>query len=212
MKNSKEKILGYTETGLFLISAFCLLFYGVVKVNGIYAQSRAIQELHMQWSNDKSIALDQSLWSDTRINEFEKAMSGNETPNAVGILSIAEINLEVAVFDGATDHILNLGVGRVPGTAAIGETGNLAIAGHRDSFFRGLKDVSPGDEITVKQKYGTDIYAITNSWIVEPEDVSVLSPTQKKSITLITCYPFYFVGSAPKRFIVRAELKKSVIH
>ena len=212
MKNSKDKILGYTETGLFLISAFCLLFYGVVKVNGIYAQSRAIQELHMQWSNDKSIALDQSLWSDTRINEFEKAMSGNETPNAVGIMSIAEINLEVAVFDGATDHILNLGVGRVPGTAAFGETGNLAIAGHRDSFFRGLKDVSPGDEITVKQKYGTDIYAITNSWIVEPEDISVLSPTQKKSITLITCYPFYFVGNAPKRFIVRAELKKSVIH
>jgi sortase A len=85
-----------------------------------------------------------------------------------------------------------------------GASGNSGIAGHRDGFFRGLKDVSPGDTIELDTLEEKQIYRIEQAWIVTPEDVSVLDPTPAQSITLVTCYPFYFVGSAPQRFIVRA--------
>jgi sortase A len=85
-----------------------------------------------------------------------------------------------------------------------GSAGNVGLAGHRDGFFRGLKDIQPGDEIEVEAIGRIDRYRVERTWIVNPEDVSVLDPTGEPSVTLVTCYPFYFVGSAPQRFIVRA--------
>jgi sortase A len=82
--------------------------------------------------------------------------------------------------------------------------GNLGIAGHRDGFFRGLKDMTPGDLMELDTLQGTDVYRVERTWVVNPEEVSVLDPTSTPAITLVTCYPFYFVGSAPDRFIVRA--------
>ncbi len=102
------------------------------------------------------------------------------------------------------DSTLDRGVGYIQGTARPGTDGNLGIAGHRDGFFRGLKDIAPGDMVELDTIERKDTYRIERTWVVDPEDVSVLDPTPTASLTLVTCYPFYFIGSAPRRFIVRA--------
>jgi sortase A len=98
---------------------------------------------------------------------------------------------------------LNRGIGRIEGTAHVGAAGNLGLAAHRDGFFRGLKDVQVGDAIDVESLEGTMHYRITELAIVEPTDVHVLAPTDTATLTLVTCYPFYFIGEAPQRFIVK---------
>ena len=108
------------------------------------------------------------------------------------------------MLEGVDDRLLDVGVGLVPETARPGESGNIGIAGHRDGFFRILKDVRAGDRIQLSTRGAETTYVVEDIWIVQPEDVSVLEPTTAPSITLVTCYPFYFVGSAPQRFIVRA--------
>ena len=102
------------------------------------------------------------------------------------------------------------GVGRVRGTARIDAPGNLGIAGHRDSFFRPLKDIRQGDRIELRTAGGIVTYAVDSISIVDPEEVSVLAPTQERTLTLVTCYPFYYVGHAPKRFIVKATAEHSL--
>ena len=127
----------------------------------------------------------------------------------LAILRIPKINLEVPVFNDTDDLTLNRGVGRIIGTAQLGQPGNLGIAGHRDGFFRGLKDVGPNDVIEVIRPGQTDFYAITQMQIVDPENVSVLAPTPAQTLTLVTCYPFYYVGNAPQRYIVTASFQIS---
>jgi sortase A len=120
------------------------------------------------------------------------------------VLRIPKIRLEVPVLPGTDDRTLDRAVGYIEGTALPGTDGNLGIAGHRDGFFRGLKDIATGDVIELDTIQGTDVYRVERTWVVNPEDVSVLDPTSARALTLVTCYPFYFIGSAPQRFIVRA--------
>ena len=108
------------------------------------------------------------------------------------------------MLEGTDDFTLNRAVGHIANTARPGSDGNSGIAGHRDGFFRGLKDITPGDAIELETLDGSEVYRVERTWIVDPEDVSVLDPTPARSLTLVTCYPFYFIGSAPRRFIVRA--------
>ena len=146
---------------------------------------------------------DQSLWSPNRIIAWRNAVSGPAgTPLAV--LRIPKIRLEVAVLPGTDDRTLDRAVGHIEDTAQPGTNGNSGIAGHRDGFFRGLKDIAPGDTIELETPEGNDVYRVERTWVVDPEEVSVLDPTTTRSLTLVTCYPFYFIGSAPQRFIVRA--------
>jgi sortase A len=149
-------------------------------------------------------APDQSLWSPQRLSAWRKLI-GAAAPRPLAVLRIPKIHLEVAVLPGSDDATLDRAVGHVEETALPGADGNMGIAGHRDGFFRGLKDIAVGDRIELDTVNGMDSYRIVRTWIVEPEDVSVLDPTPTPTITLVTCYPFYFVGSAPQRFIVRAE-------
>jgi sortase A len=144
-----------------------------------------------------------SLWSRQRIKDYRESLTAHFAP-AIAILRIPKIHLEVPVLAGTDDLSLNRGVGHVVGTANPGENGNMAIAGHRDGFFRGLKDVGLGDKIEIDTPGRTETYVIDRITIVDPNDVSVLKATPQASLTLVTCYPFYFVGSAPKRYIVRA--------
>jgi sortase A len=125
-------------------------------------------------------------------------------------MSIDKLDIHVPVFNGTDDLTLNRGAGRIIGTARVGETGNLGIAGHRDGFFRGLKDSAVGDRIQLKTVHGEIHYAVSSIDIVDPEDVSVLAPTVEDTITLVTCYPFYYVGHAPKRYIVKATAEHSL--
>ena len=110
----------------------------------------------------------------------------------------------MAVLPGTDEFTLNRAVSHIEDTALPGTDGNSGIAGHRDGFFRGLKDIAPGDVIELETLRGKEIYRIERTWVVDPEDVSVLDATPKRSLTLVTCYPFYHIGPAPQRFIVRA--------
>ena len=96
-------------------------------------------------------------------------------------------------------------MGRIKGTARPNEDGNLGISGHRDGFFRVLKDIQNGDEILLHTPEGVETYSVSSITIVPKDDVSVLDPTEDKTLTVVTCYPFYFVGHAPKRYIVKAH-------
>jgi len=151
---------------------------------------------------------DFSLWSPKRIKEYEDSLATYFTP-AIGILRIPKIHVEVPVLDGTDELSLNRGVGRIAGTANPGQEGNIGIAGHRDGFFRGLKDVALGDTVEVVTQRRTETYIIDNIVIVDPDDTSVLQARQRPSLTLVTCYPFHFVGSAPRRYIVQALLVNS---
>jgi sortase A len=160
-------------------------------------------------SDPQNVALttpnpDFRLFSEQRIKYYKNSLAEQFAP-AIAILNIPKLHLEVPVLEGTDDLSLNRGVGHVAGTANPGENRNIAIAGHRDGFFRGLKDLGLGDTIEISTLGRTYTYTIDQITIVDPSDVTVLKPGTHASLTLITCYPFYFVGSAPKRYIVQAS-------
>ena len=152
--------------------------------------------------------VDFTLWSENRVRAYKEAL-GMKLDPPLAILSIPKIRIAIPVFDGTDDLVLNRGAGRIAGTAGPGEQGNVGIAAHRDGFFRGLKDVRLGDRIELEARGGKFQYAVDNIEIVEPSDVSVLRARPQPSLTLVTCYPFYFVGDAPQRYIVHASLVES---
>jgi len=126
----------------------------------------------------------------------------------LAILRIPKIQLEVPVLKGTDDITLNRGVGQIAGTAAPGEMGNIGIAGHRDGFFRNLKEVNKGDVIELETTAVSEIYVVDHIMVTGPDDVSVLKPRDTQSLTLVTCYPFHFIGPAARRFIVEATCKR----
>jgi sortase A len=124
----------------------------------------------------------------------------------LGRVEIGRLNLSSMVREGVDAQTLSTSVGHVPSTALPGHLGNFALAAHRDTLFRALKDIKQDDVITFQSPDRTFTYKVENTRIVKPTDMSVLQPDGHELLTLITCYPFYYVGSAPKRFIVRAQL------
>lgn len=159
--------------------------------------------------NKGDLDVDFSQWSEKRIKAYEQSLT-TYSQLAIGLLDIPKLRLRVAVFDGTDDLTLNRGVGRITGTAKPDQIGNIGIAGHRDGFFRGLKDVALGDTVHLETPYTHRTYVIDQIKIVAPDDVSVLNSTSTSSLTLVTCYPFYFVGDAPMRYIVSASLKEEM--
>jgi sortase A len=122
----------------------------------------------------------------------------------LGRLKIPRLHLAAMVREGADSGTLRRAIGHIPGTALPGRSGNVALAGHRDTFFRALRNIEKDDTIDFETDAGTFRYAVQSTRIVGPRDVSVLTAAGGRTLTLVTCYPFYYVGSAPKRFIVRA--------
>ena len=139
--------------------------------------------------------LDFGLWSKGRIRAYEKVAGQSPPPEA--ILSIPRIDLRVPVLEGTDELTLNRGVGRIEGTARIGEPGNVGIAGHRDGFFRGLKELTEGDVLDLTTAEGNTSYLVDRILIVNPEDVEVLETRSAHSLTLVTCYPFYICRKCP---------------
>ena len=148
---------------------------------------------------------DYSTWSSKRISDYHEGNEQRDDP-PLAIMSIDKLDLKVPVYNGTDEINLNRGAGRIKGTAWIDSPGNLGIAGHRDGFFRVLKDIELGDRIDMLTFQGKTEFVVSSITIVDPTDVSVLAPTDDSTITLVTCYPFYFVGHAPKRYIVKGEL------
>ena len=152
--------------------------------------------------------MDQTLWAEGRIAKYRESLSQALAP-PLAVLRIPKIGLEVPVLPGTDELTLNRAVGAIAGTALPGEVGNVGIAGHRDGFFRGLKDVESGDRLELETLAGKQEYRVTSIRIVDPSEVHVLDPTPRPVVTLVTCYPFYFVGKAPQRYIVQAEAQSS---
>lgn len=123
----------------------------------------------------------------------------------IGRIEIPRVNVSAIVREGADDRTLRRAVGHVPGTGFPGQPGNIGLAGHRDTFFVGLKNIKKTDRIKLRTLDGDYEYEVESIKIVTPKDVEVLAPTTRPVLTLVTCYPFNYVGSAPKRYIVRAK-------
>ena len=138
--------------------------------------------------------------------EEKKPPPPPESGELVGRLTIARLGVSAIVLEGVDKRTLRRGAGHIPATALPDQDeGNVGIAAHRDSHFRSLKDIREDDTIELTTLDGTFRYQVEWTKIVKPADVSVLEPTDEPALTLVTCYPFYYVGSAPERFIVRAR-------
>jgi sortase A len=147
-------------------------------------------------------------WSKKRMLAWQATLRSPD-PVPLAVLRIPRIVLEVAVLEGTGDWTLNRAVGHIEDTAVPGTAGNVGIAGHRDGFFRGLENITAGDRIDLETLEGVRAYSVERTWVVDPTEVSVLDPTSETAITLVTCFPFEWVGPAPRRFIVRATLDKT---
>jgi LPXTG-site transpeptidase (sortase) family protein len=124
----------------------------------------------------------------------------------IGRLLIPTLNMSVMVLEGTDRWTLNRAVGHIENTDLPGDTGNVGISGHRDGFFRNLGHIGKGDEISLVTTDRTYTYQVESTQIVKPKDIQVLAPSAQPILTLVTCYPFYYVGDAPDRFIVKAKL------
>ena len=127
----------------------------------------------------------------------------------LGRLEIPTLGVSTIVREGEDARTLQLAVGHIAGTALPGTAGNMGLAGHRDTFFRRLREIDRGDVIRLVAVEGTYTYVVDSTQIVDPDDLWVLDPTPEPSLTLVTCYPFTYLGAAPERFIVRARLVPS---
>jgi sortase A len=125
--------------------------------------------------------------------------------DVLGRIQIPRLGIAVAILEGTTSHTLRLGAGHIEGTPFPGEPGNSGIAGHRDTYFRRLKQIRSGDEIRLQTSDGIIYYQVDWVQIVAPRDTDILSSSVRTEITLVTCYPFHFIGSAPERFAVHAH-------
>ncbi len=150
---------------------------------------------------------DFALWNQKRIDDYKVSLDHDfDLPE--GLLEIPSIGLKVAVLYGTDDLTLNRGVGMIKGMSFPEEGGNVGIAGHRDGFFRGLKDVKAGEQIKMTTLSGVYHYEISSIDIVSKEAAEALDVKDRGKLTLVTCYPFYFVGHAPKRYLVKASLQE----
>jgi sortase A len=148
--------------------------------------SRKIDQLHVRLTPSSGSAIN--------------AMSG-----LVGRMEIPRLGISLAVAEGTGEATLRRAAGHIEGTELPGQPGNVGIAGHRDTLFRPLRNIRQDDAITLTTLNGEYRYRVVSTKIVSPSEVSVLNPDGDETLTLVTCYPFYFIGPAPKRFIVRAE-------
>jgi sortase A len=206
---------GQRHAGLTWFQRSCLIaglvllsFFAIAQIDARLGAASGLADFSamQQLANGLDVAQvrqpDLSLWADGRIEAYRQSLTAS-AGSPTGVLRIPGLSLEVPIFDGTNDLVLNRGVGRIEGTAMPGEPGNLGIAGHRDGFFRVLKDIEKGDLISVEYLEGRIEYRVTETFIVDPDETWVLGNSGEEMVTLVTCYPFYFVGHAPQRFIVR---------
>ena len=178
------------ELALVTFGAVCLGWYGGVRVAAAHEQRLLSHELE--------------------IARTPVAAAAPLAPESVvARIDIPRLDLSAVAREGVDDRTLDVAVGHVPGTSLPGTAGNSAFAAHRDTFFRPLRNVRSGDIVVLTTPRGRYRYRVTSTRVVKPDDVSVLAPTPGRTLTLVTCYPFYYVGSAPYRFIVRAEMVES---
>jgi sortase A len=193
--------LRWLERLLFLVAIVALGWYAIVRVDAAREQAALSRDLESA-RVAKAATQTASTGARTRIVAVP-------AQSLIGRIEVPRLNLSAVAREGVDVRTLRGSVGHVPGTALPGAEGNAAFAAHRDTYFRPLERVRTGDEVIVTTPTGVHRYAVTATRIVDPSEVSVLDATGGRQLTLVTCYPFNFVGNAPKRFIVQATLRDS---
>ena len=205
MRIKKERlrlILKWAQRALFACAILLLGYCGFALVNAWIFQRRESRDL------------DRLLRDRRAASEGRRRAEPNTAANAapaiaadglIGRIEIPRLLVSAVVVEGVDKTTLRRAVGHIPGTALPGEPGNVGLAGHRDTFFRSLRDVRVKDQIQLATLRGNFDYEVESLKVVTPEDVGVLAASGENALTLVTCYPFYFVGPAPKRWIVRAR-------
>jgi sortase A len=192
------------ERVAWAVALLTLTSWAVLRLHGAVASQDQLDRF-VEARDGKLVARSQpdfTLWSAHAIAAWRNN-AGPAPASPTAVLRLPRLGLEAPILEGTADATLDRGVGHIEGTTALDGTGNIGLAGHRDSFFRALKDVAIGDALEVETLSGVSTYQVERTWIVGPDEVWVLDPSPSAAVTLVTCYPFYFVGSAPKRFIVR---------
>ena len=180
----ERRVLWKTAQGLlWVVGILCLGYYAELTVKAKWSQGQGAREL-----------------------EHSTISTAPSLGDVVGRIEIPRLNLSTVVFEGADDGVLERGAGHLPGSALPGNRGNIVLAAHRDTFFRPLRGIRVGDQVKIHQPSGDSVYIVKSAWIVDPDQVDVLKPTAEPALTLITCYPFRYIGPAPERFVVRAVL------
>ncbi len=178
--------LGWAQLALFAAGILLLGYCAFVVVDTWIFQAR------------ESAALE-------RFVPNQAALPAVSPDGLIGRMEVQRLGVSVVVMEGTSGKTLRRAVGHIAGTGLPGQPGNVGIAGHRDTFFRPLRNIQPDDIITLTTLRGAYRYRVVSTKIVGPDNVAVLDPDGNQILTLVTCYPFYYVGSAPERFIVRAE-------
>jgi sortase A len=189
------RLSAWLERLLIVIGCACLVAVSMSLVRAASFQKAAAQALERELATP----------APAELSGEENAADMPIVHGLIGRLEIPRLEVSVMVMEGDDDTTLARAVGHLPDTALPWERGNAVIAGHRDTFFRPLRHVREGDEIRLTTARGTFDYRVIRTEIVEPNNLSALAPTPIRSLTLVTCYPFYYVGSAPQRFIIHAR-------
>lgn len=190
----------WLERLFLLIAIVCIGYYAYVTLEAYAYQAYETREL--------DVILRSASPSAPAGPAPEPGRRAEPAPGAtLGRIDIPRLGVSAIVRAGSDAKTLRLAVGHIPGTAFPGEAGNVGLAGHRDTFFRRLKNIRADDLISIATVDGTYAYRVERTAVVNPSDVWVLDPTDHGTLTLVTCYPFSYVGSAPQRFVVRARLQ-----
>jgi len=184
------------ERSLFVVAFVALSWYAAARIDAAREQAALSREL-------------EAARAEVSAGAPSAAAAPLATRALVGRIEVPRLRLSALVREGVDVRTLRGSVGHVPGTALPGRRGYTAFAAHRDTFFGPLKGIRTGDEVIVTTPGAVHHYAVTGTRIVDPSDVSVLRQSDDGRLTLVTCYPFDYVGSAPKRFIVQASLRST---
>ena len=199
------RLLAFSEYTSYAVG-LCLIFYaGTIWSAGWYENRVATKSLETNsYTIERSDVVDVSDWSEKRVAAWRQTFV-DDGPAAIGLLEIPSLQLSVPVFEDTGERSLNAGAGWVEGTDVPGyEFGNMAIAAHRDGYFRDLQHVEEGASVKLMTLEGEFTYQIEEIVIVDMSNIEPLLPQSSETLTLVTCYPFYYVGNAPQRFIVKA--------
>ena len=188
---SRNKSLGWAQGLLFALGIVLLGYCAFVLVDAWIFQARESAQL--------------GRFVPERAAPDAAALPVVGPDGSIGRMQVDRLGVSVVVMEGTSDTTLRRAVGHIAGTALPGHAGNVGIAGHRDTFFRPLRNIHSNDIITLTTRVGEYRYRVVSTKIVQPDDVAVLNSNGTEVLTLVTCYPFYYFGSAPERFIVRAE-------
>ena len=195
-----KKLVFYLGCALIIGGALALAWYAYIQLD-MFRTQRAVSQLI-----DDQRARYGQLSDHTPVLPHALVIVPPRLGEPIGRMEIPRLHLSVVILEGTAPKILRVAAGHINGTALPGTAGNICIAAHRDTLFRPLRGVQPQDAIVITTTYGTFRYIVDMVEIVSPSDVRVLRPTTDQELTLITCYPFTYVGAAPKRLAVHARL------